>query len=468
MKFFFPDSLDVVDPSFDFVTERRSATRVRHQDDLYPHEIFADPPYDGILLSKGIVEGTGPGGSGGKYSVAQRHRLLRLGVREFFRLDHPPREPRLLSMGDCGAFSYVNEEYPPFKVGDVMDFYDWGGFDYGVSVDHVILSYRGESAPLLIPEADADLDRWRKRQAITLDLAKEFLTEHGRRRSRFTPVGVVQGWSPASYAEATRAILKLGYDQIAIGGLVPLKTAEILEVLAAVAPELRPGTQTHLFGVTRCEHIPKFANFGVTSFDSTSPLRQAFKDEKDNYYTPAAGNYPAIRVPQVDGNASLKRRIVAGQVDQDDAVRLERECLDLLMAYDRGAVGVEPVVESLGAYEEVYEGKRKRTEVYRKVLTDMPWKQCPCEICRDLGVHVIIFRGAERNRRRGFHNLYVFEGRMRRVLAEAPRTVVGVTTAPTVTGDSVGPDDVSSVCVSLDRAMLNKGAAKRPKAGAKK
>jgi hypothetical protein len=30
MKFFFPDSLDVVDPSFDFVTERRSATRIRH------------------------------------------------------------------------------------------------------------------------------------------------------------------------------------------------------------------------------------------------------------------------------------------------------------------------------------------------------------------------------------------------------------------------------------------------------
>ncbi len=120
MKFFFPDSLDVVDPSFDFITEKRSATRVRHQDDLYPHEIFSDPPYDGILLSKGIVDGTGAGGNGGKYSIAQRHRLLRIGVREFFRLDHPPRKPQLLSMGDCGAFSYVNEEYPPFQVGDVI------------------------------------------------------------------------------------------------------------------------------------------------------------------------------------------------------------------------------------------------------------------------------------------------------------------------------------------------------------
>jgi hypothetical protein len=426
MKFFFPDSLDVVDPSFDFVTERRSATRIRHQDDQYPHEIFSEPPYDGILLSKGIVEGTGPGGNGGKYSIAQRHRLLRLGVREFFRLDHPPREPRLLSMGDCGAFSYVNEEHPPFQVGDVIDFYEWGGFDYGVSVDHVILSYESAAEPLLVPDPKVEAQRakWRKRQEITLDLAKEFLTEHRRRKSKFVPIGVVQGWSPDSYAQATRAILELGYDHIAIGGLVPLKTTEILEVLAAVSQELRPGTQTHLFGITRCEHIPKFADFGVTSFDSTSPLRQAFKDEKDNYYTPTRGNYPAIRVPQVEANVSLKRRIVAGQVNQDDAIRLERDCLDLLMQYDRGTVAIEPVVEALSAYEEVHEGKRKRTEVYRRVLAEMPWKECPCEICRELGIHVIIFRGAERNRRRGFHNLYVFEGRMRKILSDTPRNRV--------------------------------------------
>src|SRR5262249_53074103 len=115
MKFFFADSLDVVDPSFDFVTETRSATRVRQQDDVYPHELFSEPPYDGILVSKAIVEGVG-GGVSGKYSLPQRHRLQRVGVREFFRLDHPPREPRLLTMGDCGAFTYVREDVPPFSV----------------------------------------------------------------------------------------------------------------------------------------------------------------------------------------------------------------------------------------------------------------------------------------------------------------------------------------------------------------
>ena len=42
----------------------------------------------------------------GKYTLAQRHRLYRAGVRQFFRLDTAPATP-VLTMGDCGAFSYI-------------------------------------------------------------------------------------------------------------------------------------------------------------------------------------------------------------------------------------------------------------------------------------------------------------------------------------------------------------------------
>ena len=44
MKFFFPDSQDQVDPSFDFETEERSEFRLRHRDDRYAHEEFAEHP----------------------------------------------------------------------------------------------------------------------------------------------------------------------------------------------------------------------------------------------------------------------------------------------------------------------------------------------------------------------------------------------------------------------------------------
>ncbi|MGQ0507883.1 MAG: tRNA-guanine transglycosylase DpdA, partial [Myxococcaceae bacterium] len=81
MKYFFPDSQDLVDPSFDFTRERRSIDRLRQRDDLYAHEVFATPAFDGLLVSKGIVDGYGASTS--RYSIAQRQRLLRLGARAF-------------------------------------------------------------------------------------------------------------------------------------------------------------------------------------------------------------------------------------------------------------------------------------------------------------------------------------------------------------------------------------------------
>ena len=59
MKYFLPDSQDLVDPSFDFEKENRSVDRVRHQDDHYAHEVFSTRAFDGILISKAIVDGTG-------------------------------------------------------------------------------------------------------------------------------------------------------------------------------------------------------------------------------------------------------------------------------------------------------------------------------------------------------------------------------------------------------------------------
>lgn len=43
-------------------------------------------------------------------------------------------------------------------------------------------------------------------------------------------------------------------------------------------------------------------------------------------------------------------------------------------------------------------------ESYRQTLSDRPWDQCDCPICEDHGIEVCIFRGNDRNRRRGFHN----------------------------------------------------------------
>ena len=145
MKFFFADNLDMVDPSFDFETETRSEWRIRQRDDHYPHDIFEAPIYHGVLVSKSLVDGFGSAGS--RYSLAQRQRFWRNGVRSFMRLDHSSLDDsptnathRLDTMGDCGAFSYVKEKVPPVTTTEVIDFYERCGFDYGISVDHVILN----------------------------------------------------------------------------------------------------------------------------------------------------------------------------------------------------------------------------------------------------------------------------------------------------------------------------------------
>lgn len=406
MKFFFPDSQDLVDPSFDFETERRDPDRLRHRDDLYAHEAIKVPVYDGLLVSKAIVEGVGSG-AGGKYTLAQRHRLLRVGANEFFRL----RARSIPVMGDCGAFSYVREEVPPFSVDDVLGFYDACQFNLGISVDHVILDYNeswDKNAEKLPPAVV-------RRREITLELATEFLRKHSRRKLRFTPVGVAQGWSPKSYRESVAALQKMGYTYIALGGMVPLKTADILRTLAEVSSIRKPETKLHLLGVTRTDNVLAFQGYGVASFDSTSPLRQAFKDDKDNYYAPER-NYVAVRIPQTEGNPSLQRRIRAGVVDHDLARSLEKACLEVVRKYSASELSLDATLTKLREYQEQFDPSHDYSEEYRAILSARPWENCACDICRSLGHHVVLFRGAERNRRRGFHNLFVFYHKLQKQL----------------------------------------------------
>jgi hypothetical protein len=405
MQYFLPDSQDLVDPSFDFETERRSVSRQRQRDDLYAHEIFSDRMLDGILVSKGIVDGVQ---TGSRYTIAQRQRLLRVGAHEFFRTATAPWRPISL-MGDCGAFTYVREALPPYSVEDVATFYLDCGFDFGISVDHVILEYNAawDRSPGDVPTAV------RERQIITLDLAEKFFAMHKRAKLPFQLIGVAQGWSPESYAKAVRDLQMMGYSYIALGGMVPLKTPEILASLTAVAKVSKPGIRLHLLGISRTDSLREFASLGVSSFDSTSPLRQAFKDAKDNYYT-MEREFTAIRIPQVEGNPSLQKGISSGRISQELARKLERGALEAMKAFDAGKLSLARTLDALQAYEDVYAKGESHRDVYAETLEASPWKSCKCDVCSALGHHVILFRGAERNRRRGLHNTWTFYRRLQR------------------------------------------------------
>jgi hypothetical protein len=410
MDFYFPDSQDQIDPAFDFIGEERSPFRVRQRDDRYAHEIHKKPAYTGILVSKAIVDGIG---GAGRYTTAQRHRLYRLGVRGFFRLDDCVGPP-LKTMGDCGAFSYATHLEPPFAPDEVIDFYERCGFDQGIAIDHVIFGYREQS------DVDGDVqEQWVERQELNVRLAEAFLDRWRARECAFVPVGVAHGWSPRSYAESVARLQDLGYQRIALGGMVPLKTMQIINCLDVISEILDPGVALHLLGVTRTETVTAFASYGVTSFDSTSPFRQAFKDDKDNYYWKGR-TYTALRVPQVEGNAKLSASIRAGHIDQAQARRLEQAALETIRAYDRGDASIMDALAALRAYDEL-QGRKDLSARYRETLEDRPWSRCRCGVCASAGVEVIIFRGTERNKRRGFHNLFVFNQRLQGHLGSPPR-----------------------------------------------
>ncbi|MGE0322126.1 MAG: tRNA-guanine transglycosylase DpdA [Polyangiaceae bacterium] len=408
LRFFMPDSQDLVDPSFDFRRETRSRERVRQRDDVYAHELFSSVPYDGILVSKAIVDGIGGSGAG-RYTLGQRTRFMRCGVRAFLRAEDLP----IPIMGDCGAFSYIGERTPPYSVEDVASFYEVAGFDAGVSLDHVILPYRPEWDDSRVDDEGKDA---RERQELTLQYASEFRKLHKRQKLSFMPLGVAQGWSPRSYRRSLSALQKMGYRYIAVGGLVPYRDHQILATLEAMNEVRRGDTRLHLLGVTRTHHVEAFTNFGAASFDSTSPLRQAFKDDKDNYYLPGGNALPAVRVPQLDGNPKLQRRIRSGEVDQSLARTLEGSALELLRKYAARRVKLDELVPVLCDYERLLDPTRQNEDVYREVLGARPWEKCPCDVCRTIGYQVILFRGAERNKRRGFHNTWVFRQRLNEAL----------------------------------------------------
>ena len=339
--------------------------------------------------------------------MAQQQRIYRLGAHRFFRADSPAG--RLPIMGDCGAFAYAEEVEPPYSVKEVIDFYQGIGLDRGVSVDHIIFGYLSETKKAKGAQADPD---WLRRRQLTIDLAADFLRSVQDRDNPFEPVGVAHGWDPESYQRSVKELQGMGYTRIALGGLVPLRTNDLMDVVAAASDVRDSSTQFHLLGVTRTECIPAFVGFGVTSFDSTSPFRQAFMDDRDNYYT-VDRSYIALRVPQVDGNTAMKRRVQAGHLDQRTALQLERHCLNLLRSFDKGSTGVDEVVDALRSYERLHDTKgTDRSDLYRETLEAAPWKECQCGVCDRVGIEVALFRGSERNKRRGFHNLTAFRSRL--------------------------------------------------------
>ncbi len=408
-SFFLPDWEDRLDPDFDFRLDKFSDGHLKdpYGYDVKAHQILKPPPYDGILVSLGVFQskiGLSKEGDNG-FRIRNQDS-----IKKYLKLR---KNSRIKVLGDCGAFTYVAQNHPPlpfYSVENVSKVYDALGFDYGVSVDHMAVdSFLVKSGPkrrrvhLSVQEKD-------RRIRLTLKNAREFLATHEREGYSFSPIGVAQGYDLITYKKSCQELAKMGYTLIGIGSLVRQESPFILKLLRELH-SLHPEVRFHLFGVLRLEYVRRFARQGVVSFDTASYFRKAWLRPGQNYLTPSGTWYAAIRVP----NSTDPRLVKAAKINDHNLQsikKMEASCLDALAKYEDHGRNLPKVLEIVMRYDQHLTRRsddgRSLRKRYARTLLDMPWNSCDCNICTSIGIHVLIFRGCNRNKRRGFHNNWVF------------------------------------------------------------
>jgi hypothetical protein len=417
LKFYLPNFEDLVDPEYDFINDRPSLKRKdRWSHDWFAHQFFEEPIFDGMLVSKASLT-----------STVKKRICQDGGMHVFTRLD-----PAIPVMGDCGAFTYLLAEKPVYTVQQIVDYYHQLGFDYGVSLDHLAF-VTVEMLENALRQGKLKKKWWMgktteeiqvERFELTLQNAQEFLGLHSQQNPRFIPIGIAQGGTPELYYAAVERLVNMGYQHLALGGLVKSSDTKIIAILEKIRPLIKDDIRLHIFGVARLSLIPHFVRLGVTSADSSAPLRRAFLGSgEDNYWATDGQKYAAIRIPLVKskhnkrGVDSIKDVLQRnGNLSAESISELEQQTLRLLRAYDKGEATLDETLEAVLIYDKLYGIKRDYTAAYRRTLTNKPWQTCGCAICEAVGVEVIIFRGNNRNRRRGFHNVKVFYDQLRQAV----------------------------------------------------
>ena len=395
MKYFIPEWDDRVDPKYDFVNDAHSEEHKKDpiNNDVYMWNIFGleNVPIDGVLVSRITI----------MQSKNKYKRVLREGIHKALKL---PDSFEIL--GDCGAFGYVKEKVPPFDPTEILEYYSKCGFNYGVSVDHLVVTqFKKEK---------------KARLQITYENAVKAYHEWCKRfKNDFQLLLAVQGWDVKDYLKMYRDYIKLGATHVAFGGLARSPTSFITQLINELIKEIKTSKKVpiylHFFGLARFSLFPKFQeleDLGVkVGFDSASYLRKAWLSAAStqlNYLTLEGEGYSAIRIPFVEKKKLKTANTLAGKVDINELKSLEKECLNKLRLYDKGKENLENVLFSLSKFNKALGLNTSLIRYYKRTLEDKPWKLCNCPICKKIGIEVVIFRGNNRNRRRGFHNIYVF------------------------------------------------------------
>jgi len=396
VKYFIPEWDDRVDPNYDFINDNHSQKHKKNPvaNGAYLWDVFglSNVPIDGVLVSRMTIA----------QNKKKYEQAVQEGIHKVLRLP-----PDFEILGDCGAFGYVDKKLPLFDPIEILQYYHDLGFNYGVTVDHLVV-------------AQFEKDREERIRITFQNGVKAYQEWLKKFKEDFQLVVAIQGWDVSDYLKMYRDYLDLGATYLAFGGLARSPTSFSLRLIDELIKEIKGSTRIpsylHFFGLARVALFPQFQeleDLGVeVGFDSASYLRKAWLSTAAaqlNYLTLEKRGYTAIRIPFVNLKDRRRKNQTPLEGTYEKQLRyLEQECLNRLRQYDRGETHFESVISILSEFNKALGKGPKLIKFYERTLEDQPWKMCTCPICRKLGIDVVIFRGNNRNRRRGFHNTYVF------------------------------------------------------------
>jgi len=427
MKYYIPEWDDQVDSGYDFANDTYSEDHfVDRRKDVYMWEIFRKNriPFDGILVSLMSIDGNGK---------KRREIIENGGLHEYLRL--PTNIP---IMADCGAWGYIKEDRSPFDAIKVLDYYKELGVQEAVTVDHLVIPQVRKSGKVV----SVDIS---ERMRVTLDNGiKGFEAWKKRYEDCFDLLVSVQGLRLDDYMDMYWTYLEHGITSFAFGGLAKKPTDFVARIIERLVEDIKHRNdlkvkRIHFFGLGRTSlfsKLRKIEELGThVSFDTASWLRRAWLGG-GYYHVDSKGlhEYTAIRVPMSDtGRSSFKgKRKLGPDADLLGLRKAETECLRTLRSFERNNTMLEEALLSVKQYDtkllEEFEKSlvwkmpnpddrsKKMSELlrffksserrYEDMLRDRPWTKCDCPICRSIGIEAVLFRGNDRNRRRGFHNVY--------------------------------------------------------------
>lgn len=186
---------------------------------------------------------------------------------------------RLPMMVDSGGFASL------FDRADVIEEQGLGiirlatedGFEF-ISPSEV-LEFQEQKADLAFtldfpipPSMELELAKVRQR----LTISNAIWALNNRRRSDLPLFACIQGWDIDSYLDCAKTYAQLGFDGVAIGGLVPrARDKELIKSVVAGARSIVGEMPLHVFGLGKPELADLVFDSGADSVDSSSYLKLA-------------------------------------------------------------------------------------------------------------------------------------------------------------------------------------------------